>query len=146
MQADEYELADDLLVAAGLTNYEVSNWALPGHACRHNLLYWEQRDYRGFGCAAHSHRRGRRWWNVRTPVRYIDAVRAGRSAEAAGETLLADVQRIEGLQLSLRTTTGVPMATLDGDALTGLVERHGDRWVLTRRGRLMANEVAVRLR
>ena len=121
VQADEYELADDLLEAAGLANYEVSNWALPGHACRHNLLYWEQQDYRGFGCAAHSHRRGRRWWNVRTPERYIDAVRAGRSTEAAGETLVADVQRIEGLQLSLRTTAGVPIAALDGDALA----RHG---------------------
>ena len=71
-QADEYELADDLLSAAGLANYEVSNWARPGHECRHNLLYWGQRDYRGFGCAAHSHRAGRRWWNVRTPERYIE--------------------------------------------------------------------------
>ncbi len=83
---------------------------------------------------------------MRTPERYIDAVRAGRPAEAAGETLVADVQRIEGLQLSLRTTAGVPIAALEGDALPGMVERHGDRWVLTRRGRLMANEVAVRLR
>ena len=75
-QADEYELADDMLTAAGLANYEVSNWARPGHECRHNLLYWRQQDYRGFGCAAHSHRAGRRWWNLRTPERYIDAVRA----------------------------------------------------------------------
>ena len=129
VQADEYELADELLTAAGLANYEVSNWARPGHECRHNLLYWGQHDYRGFGCAAHSHRAGRRWWNLRTPERYIDAVRAGRSTEAAGETLDADVQRIEGLQLSLRTTAGVPVAALDGDALPGLVERAGDRWV-----------------
>ena len=74
VQADEYELADDLLTAAGLANYEVSNWARPGHECRHNLLYWRQHDYLGFGCAAHSHRAGRRWWNVRTPERYIAAV------------------------------------------------------------------------
>ena len=47
VQADEYELADDLLAAAGLANYEVSNWARPGHECRHNLLYWRQHDYRG---------------------------------------------------------------------------------------------------
>ena len=57
-----------------------------------------------------------------------------------------DTRRIEGLQLALRTTAGVPVAALDGDELADLVERHGDRWVLTRRGRLMANEVAVRLR
>ena len=74
VQADEYELADELLTSAGLANYEVSNWARPGHECRHNLLYWAQHDYLGFGCAAHSHRAGRRWWNLRTPERYIDAV------------------------------------------------------------------------
>jgi len=146
VQADDYELADELLAAAGLANYEVSNWARPGHECRHNLLYWGRRDYLGFGCAAHSHRAGRRWWNVRTPERYVEAVRSGRSAEAAGEELTPDAQRIEGLQLSLRTRAGVPIDSLDGNALPGLVERADDRWVLTRRGRLMANEVAIRLR
>jgi oxygen-independent coproporphyrinogen-3 oxidase len=146
VQADEYELADELLTAAGLDNYEVSNWARPGHECRHNLLYWRQQDYRGFGCAAHSHRAGRRWWNLRTPERYIDAVRGGRTTEAASEVLDAETRRFEGLELSLRTTAGVPVEALDGDALPGVVERVGDRWVLTRRGRLMANDVAVRLR
>jgi putative oxygen-independent coproporphyrinogen III oxidase len=146
VQADEYELADQLLAAAGLGNYEVSNWARPGHECRHNLLYWRQRDYLGFGCAAHSHNAGRRWWNVRTPERYVDAVRAGRPTEAAGETLDADTRRVEGLQLALRTTEGVPVEVLDGEAIPELVERTGDRWTLTRRGRLLANEVSVRLR
>ena len=65
-------------------NYEVSNWARPGHECRHNLLYWAQHDYLGFGCAAHSHRAGRRWWNVRTPERYIDAVRRGPPDRGGG--------------------------------------------------------------
>jgi putative oxygen-independent coproporphyrinogen III oxidase len=146
VQADEYELADDLLTSAGLTNYEVSNWARAGHECRHNLLYWRQQDYRGFGCAAHSHRDGRRWWSLRTPERYIAAVRAGLPTEAAGESLDPEARRVEGLQLALRTTAGVPLDALDGDELPGVVERAGDRWVLTRRGRLMANEVAVRLR
>jgi oxygen-independent coproporphyrinogen-3 oxidase len=146
VQADEYELADELLTAAGLANYEVSNWARPGHECRHNQLYWAQHDYLGFGCAAHSHHRGRRWWNVRTPERYIEAVRDGRPTEAAGETLDAEARRMEGLQLALRTAGGVPVEALDGDTLPGLVERTGDRWTLTRRGRLLANEVSVRLR
>lgn len=145
VQADDYELTDDLLTAAGLANYEVSNWARPGHECRHNLLYWGGDDYVGFGCAAHSYRGGRRWWNVRTPERYVAAVEAGRPTEAAGEELAPDARRIEGLQLSLRTRTGVPLEVLDGDDLPGLVERTGDRWVLTRRGRLLANEVAIRL-
>ncbi len=146
MQAEEYELADELLTAAGLANYEISNWSLPGHTCRHNLLYWRQHDYLGFGCAAHSHLAGRRWWNVRTPDRYIAAVAAGQPTEAAGETLDAETRRLEGLQLALRTTSGVPRDALDGDSLGDLVEPRDDRWVLTRHGRLLANEVAVRLR
>ena len=73
------------------------------------------------------------------------AVGAGRSPEAAGEELAPDARRVEGLQLSLRTRTGVPLEALDGDDLAGLVEQTGDRWVLTRRGRLLANEVALRL-
>jgi oxygen-independent coproporphyrinogen-3 oxidase len=144
-QADKYELVDDALAAAGLSNYEISNWSRPGHECRHNVLYWRQGNYLGFGCAAHSHRDGRRWWNVRTPERYIDAVAAGESTEAAGETLDAATRRFERLELQIRMPEGVPLDALDGDALTGLVERRGDRWVLTRRGRLMANDIATRL-
>jgi putative oxygen-independent coproporphyrinogen III oxidase len=145
-QADKYELADELLTAAGLVNYEVSNWALPGHECRHNQLYWRQQDYRGFGCAAHSHAAGRRWWNLRTPERYITAVERGEPTEAAGESLDAPTRRFERLELSLRTTDGVPLDALDSDGLDGLVERSGDRWVLTRRGRLLANEISTHLR
>jgi putative oxygen-independent coproporphyrinogen III oxidase len=145
-QADKYAVADEVLTAAGRAAYEISNWAGPGHECRHNLLYWSQGDYRGFGCAAHSHAAGRRWWNVRTPERYIDLVEAGRSPEGAGETLGAEERRIEGLQLALRTRDGVPAAALPVDELDGLLERRGERVVLTRAGRLLANEVAVRLR
>ncbi len=144
-QADKYELVDDLLTAAGLQNYEISNWARSGHECRHNLLYWHQQDYRGFGCAAHSHAAGRRWWNVRTPDRYIDQVAAGEPTEAAGETLDEPTRRFEQMELLLRMTDGVPLDALDGSDLPGMVERHGDRWKLTRAGRLMANEISTRL-
>jgi oxygen-independent coproporphyrinogen-3 oxidase len=145
-QADKYELADDFLSAAGLEWYEVSNWAGPGHECRHNRLYWSQGEYLGIGCAAHAHRGGRRWWNLRTPERYIEAVESGRSVEAANETLGPADRRLEGLQLALRLREGVPVAALPLDELPGLVEVDGDRAVLTRRGRLLANEVALRLR
>ena len=144
-QADKSELADDLLTAAGLANYEVSNWARPGHESRHNRLYWRQGNYRGFGCAAHSHETGRRWWNVRTPERYIALAEAGEPTEAAGETLDEPTRRIEGLQLALRTREGIPRGALDESALEGLVEVYGERVVLTRRGRLLANEVSLRL-
>jgi putative oxygen-independent coproporphyrinogen III oxidase len=144
--ADKYEIADELLSAAGLQNYEVSNWSRPGHESRHNRLYWQQGDYRGFGCAAHSHQRGRRWWNVRTPEKYIAAVRSGAPAEADSELLDADQQRVEGLQLALRMREGVPAAALDTTDLDDLVEHVGERVVLTRRGRLLANEVSMRLK
>lgn len=145
-QADKYELADELLGGAGLEWYEVSNWARPGHECRHNQLYWSQGEYLGLGCAAHSHREGRRWWNLRTPERYVEAVEAGRPTEAAGERLDAEERRLEGLQLAVRMRHGVPAAALPVDELDGLVTLEGDRAVLTRPGRLLANEVALRLR
>ena len=144
--ADKYEAADEALTAHGLMNYEVSNWARPGHECRHNLLYWHQGDYLGFGSAAHSHLAGRRWWNLRTPERYIAAVEAGVTTEAAGESLDAETRRIEGLQLALRLADGVPREHLDTDGLDGLVVDDGQRVRLTRAGRLLANEVSLRLR
>jgi len=144
-QADKYELVDDLLTGAGLANYEISNWARPGHECRHNLLYWRQQNYLGFGCAAHSHRDGRRWWNVRTPDRYIDLAGRNEPTEAAGETLDAPTRAFEKLELELRMRDGVPLDALDGAALPGLVERHADRWVLTRHGRLLAKAVSLHL-
>lgn len=144
--ADKYEVADELLSAAGLVNYEVSNWAAPGNECRHNVLYWRQGNYRGFGSAAHSHIDGHRWWNVRTPERYINAVRSAESTEAAGEMLDDETRRIEGLQLALRMRDGVPVESLDVDGLDGLVTSDGERVRLTRNGRLLANEVSLRLR
>lgn len=147
-QAAKYLHTDRFLADAGYDWYEVSNWARPGHRCRHNQLYWEAGDYLGFGCAAHSHRAGRRWWNVRTPERYIDAVRTERPTEAAGETLDDETRRVEALQLALRTAYGVPADALDLDdpVLEGLVELDGGRAVLTPEGRLLANEVSIRLR
>jgi putative oxygen-independent coproporphyrinogen III oxidase len=145
LQADQYLAAEAALSAAGLGSYEISNWARPGHQCRHNLLYWSQGDYRGFGCAAHSHEGGRRWWNVRTPERYLALLDAG-PVVAAGEELSEADRRWEALALALRTSAGVPADELPAEGLDGLVETRGDRVALTLAGRLLANEVAVRLR
>jgi putative oxygen-independent coproporphyrinogen III oxidase len=147
-QADKYLAATERLGGAGLESYEISNWALPGHECRHNLLYWTMGEYQGIGCASHSHRDGRRFWNLRTPERYIDAVTAGTSVEAADERLAPDDAALESLQLRIRTRHGVPAASLDADTVPGLVESHPtepDHLVLTVEGRLLANEVAMRL-
>lgn len=147
-QATKYLYTVESLGRSGYDWYEVSNWSLPGHECRHNRLYWDAGDYRGFGCAAHSHDDGRRWWNLRTPERYIDAVERGGATEATGETLDPETRRIEELQLALRTRDGVPVESLDlsDPALEGLIDLVDDRAVLTPEGRLLANEVAIRLR
>jgi oxygen-independent coproporphyrinogen-3 oxidase len=149
-QADKYEIVDQLLSDAGLENYEVSNWAEAGHESRHNFLYWRQHDYRGVGCAAHSHRDGRRWWNLHTPDRYIDAIRRGDPVEASSETLDAESRRFERLQLLLRTRDGIAADSFSPETLAlldGMVVAHPTRpgsVVLTRAGRLMANEISMR--
>jgi oxygen-independent coproporphyrinogen-3 oxidase len=144
--AGRYEVTDEVLTGAGYGWEEISNWARPGHRCRHNHLYWDQGDYAGIGSAAHSHRAGVRWWNVRTPERYLESIDGGRSPEAARE-VLTDAQRaFEALSLSLRTPRGVPWGDLSPtEDLAGLVERQDDRAVLTVRGRLLANEVTARI-
>ena len=145
-QADKYLYATEAFAGAGLLSYEISNWARPGYECRHNLLYWEQGDYRGIGCAAHSHASGRRWWNVRTPERYIALINAGGSAEAGYEELDNETRERERLQLALRTSRGVPAVSLiASDLLDGLIEYVDDRVRLTATGRLLANEVAAQL-
>lgn len=145
-QADKYLLANEALNGAGLSWYEISNWALSGHRCRHNLLYWSMGEYQAVGCAGHSHRGGRRFWNVRTPERYIEAISAGVSPVAGAEHLGPDERRLEGLELALRTSEGVPAEALPIAELNGLVDVNGTRAVLSPRGRLLANEVALRVR
>jgi putative oxygen-independent coproporphyrinogen III oxidase len=146
VQAHRYERTEAILSDAGYQWEEISNWARPGHQCRHNRLYWDQGDYRGIGSAAHSHRDGHRWWNVRTPDRYVREIVAGRSA-TAGEEILTHQQRVfEALALRLRTSHGVPTDALpDDDDLDGLVDRVDGRARLTVRGRLLANAVTTRL-
>jgi oxygen-independent coproporphyrinogen-3 oxidase len=149
-QADTYVRADDLLTDAGLDWYEVSNWARPGHECRHNLLYWDQGDYVAIGCAAHGHRDGRRWWNVRTPERYVERITRGLAPEAGAEELAATTRADERLGLALRTRVGVeaarlPVTALDDLVAAGLLASTGGRVVLTRRGRLLTTDVTARL-
>ncbi len=156
-QAAKYELADRLLGDAGYCWYEISNWARPGEECRHNLLYWTGGDYIGVGCAAHGCRGGRRTWTVRTPERYIAAIRGGRDPEAGAEQLAPLDQAEEALGLALRTRRGIqprhrdqgrpdPEPALAELAEAGMLTVEPDgRAVLTRRGRLLATDVTARL-
>ena len=146
-QAEKYLAAASALEDAGLAWYEISNWARPGHECRHNQLYWSMGEYQAFGCAGHSHRAGRRFWNVRTPDRYIDAV-DGRPV-ARGRRRAAGRRRAPARGPAARRPH--PCRRAGGGAPGGGAGRPGrggadDRAVLTVRGRLLANEVALRLR
>ena len=150
LQADAYTRTDAVLTAAGLEWYEVSNWARPGQECRHNELYWNGGEYLAIGCAAHGHTDGQRWWNVRTPERYIAAVEGGTSAVAGAEILDPATRAEEAFSLALRTRAG---AVPDAHAAAivreleaeGLLEVVGERIVLTVRGRLLASDLTARL-
>ena len=150
VQADDYLRADVVLGSAGLEWYEVSNWAVPGEECRHNELYWSGGEYAAIGCAAHGHTDCRRWWNVRTPERYIAAVESGASARAGEEQLDEMTRAEEAFALALRTRRGAvahPDAVSVVADLTNqeLLEQHDERLVLTVRGRLLASDVTARL-
>ena len=148
--ADKYVVADERLAAAGLGWYEVSNWARDeASRCRHNLLYWTGADWWGVGPGAHSHVGGVRWWNVKHPAAYADRLAAGRSPGHAREVLDLESRRVERVLLELRLREGLDDTVLDSAgraAIPGLVARgllatEGDRLVLTRTGRLLADAV-----
>ncbi len=145
--ADRYADADALLRGAGLRWYELSSWTRSDAArCRHNLGYWRSADWWGVGPGAHSHVAGVRWWNVLHPGAYAAALAEGRSPARARETLDPATRRLERVMLEVRLADGLDAALVDADALArltadGLLERHGDRAVLTLRGRLLADAV-----
>jgi len=148
--AGRYELIDEVLTAAGLDWYEVSNWSRPAGACRHNIAYWQGDDWWGIGPGAHSHLDGVRWWNAKHPRTYAQALSAGQSPRAGIEHLTQAERRTERIMLALRMRSGLPVAELDdganvdGSREVGLVEPDElarGRVVLTRRGRLLADAV-----
>lgn len=148
-QAAKYDLTADVLEGAGYGWYEISSWARPGKRCRHNERYWTMGEYLAIGCAAHGHRDGVRHWNVATPELYIRAIEAADDPTAGSERLEPEERALEALQLAVRTDRGVPVGSLSDDdrrVLEDLVAPDGDRLVLTRAGRRLANEVATRLR
>ncbi len=159
--ADMYEYADELLQAAGYVNYEISNWSLPGHESRHNLTYWHNLPYLGMGAGAYSSFSGKRFSNVREPLAYIRLLKAGQRPEAESESVDRAQAMSETAFLALRTAMGLHLPTFEerfaepfkqfvGDRLrlveeAGLLE-HDDDWLrLSKRGRLLGNEVFFRL-
>jgi oxygen-independent coproporphyrinogen-3 oxidase len=159
--ADMYEFADQRLRTAGYVNYEISNWSLPGHHCRHNLIYWQNLPYVGMGAGAYSSFSGERFSNERDPALYIQRLKAHELPVVERE----QIGRVQGMTetafLALRTAMGLHLPTFEtrfaesfahfvGDRLelvteAGLLEMQ-DEWLrLSMRGRLLGNEVFVRL-
>ncbi len=157
-EADKYELAEQVLSAAGYAWYEVSNWARsPRDRCRHNEGYWRGDDWWGVGPGAHSHVGGVRWWNVKHPRAYAGRLGAGRSPAAGRERLTPEQQHDEAVLLGVRLREGLDLAVLDdagraavaglvADGLLDAAAVAGDRRaVLTLRGRLLADTAVRRL-
>ncbi|CCW10704.1 MULTISPECIES: radical SAM family heme chaperone HemW [Rhodococcus] len=150
--AARYERIDARLEAAGLTWYEVSNWARaddPSARCAHNLGYWDGGDWWGAGPGAHSHVGGVRWWNVKHPARYADALAAGGLPVGGSELLTAGDVHTERVMLEVRLRTGLPLDVLAPEerraaetvVADGLADLRAGRLVLTDRGRLLADAV-----
>ena len=151
--ADKYLVADEMLTAAGLGWYEVSNWARDEAArCRHNLAYWRGDTWWGVGPGAHSHVGGVRWWNVKHPAAYAERLAGGASPAHAREVLDEETRRVERVLLEIRLADGLPVQVLDelgrkaavravDDGLVEASALGAGRVVLTQRGRLLADAV-----
>ena len=160
-QAEQYHLLRRRLRAAGYEHYEISNFARPGRACRHNLNYWDGGDYFGCGPAAHTHWQGRRSANVSDLESYAASLEAGQAPRAfeeclepeakARETLILNLRRMAGVDAAVfRRQTGFDVEALGGAALAralalGLLERHGDRLRLSVAGLFVSDAVFAEL-
>ena len=151
--ADKYELIDDLATAAGLSWYEVSNFARSEQQrSRHNLSYWRGHDWWGIGPGAHRHRDGLRSWNVKHPSRYASMLATDALPVADSEQVSAEDRLIERLMLELRIADGLAVDVVPAQTRPMLAV-HRDRGhlvpealergtaVLTRQGRLLADAV-----
>lgn len=148
-----YEIVAATLEGAGYGWYETSNFALPGRECRHNIAYWQGRDYLGLGAGAWSTVGGRRWQNPADLDAYLAGEEARRRSRLV-EELSPEAKATEKLALGLRLAGGVSAkevaAVVDEEEAArmrrhGFIENEGDKMFLTREGRFVANEICVRL-
>ncbi|MBI5947906.1 MAG: radical SAM family heme chaperone HemW [Chloroflexi bacterium] len=162
--AGMYDLASDLLAAAGYRQYEVSNWARPGHESRHNQVYWTDGDYLGIGAGAHGYLDGERYENIAHPRAYVAAVASAPDisarpavanryrpspAMAMADWFMLALRRMEGFApAAFEAKFGVPVDAVLGRTLAdceaaGVIERD-DHIRLSHRGRLLHGEVTAR--
>ena len=155
--AEFYETACSVFGAAGYEHYEISNWAKPGFASRHNLKYWRREPYLGFGAGAHSFSGTERWANAHDAAVYVSAVQGGRLPIEQHEVLTAKSALEEELFLGLRQLEGIDVgrierqygvelaARFEGLAAAGLIEREGSMVRLAPGRVSVSNEVFVEL-
>jgi len=159
--AEMYQVARQLLGAAGYRRYEISNWALPGKESCHNITYWKNRPYLGIGAGAAGYWEGRRYKIARSIERYVEGVRAGRlplqedepadDHRAMSDTLVLGLRLEEGVRIDeFMSRHGTRPEAVFGEALRwaedmGLLERTADCLRLTERGILLSNELFSRL-
>ena len=147
--ADFFEMTMTIMADAGYEHYEISNYARLGFESAHNRAYWLGKDYLGIGPSAVSTIGMHRWQNVRDYRAYGDRVLSGQSPRASIEKLTREMKRIERIALLLRTRDGIPGSELDAfklqtDELIALklLERSNGAFVLTRKGKALADSVA----
>ena len=168
LAADQFEMARELLGAAGYDHYEISNWSLPGYPCEHNLTYWRNGDYLGLGAGAHGHTAGVRYSVVRQPRQYIERVRQGggsyplssavadsaelERADQISDTVITQLRLLnEGLDVTaFEQQFAVTPREQFGSALDelvewGLLDERGNRLLLTEKGEFLSNQVFYRL-
>jgi oxygen-independent coproporphyrinogen-3 oxidase len=152
-----YVWGQERLGRAGFRQYELSNFCLPGRACRHNKIYWEYQPYLGLGSSAHSFVRGRRSWNEADPEAYCLAMEIRGAAEAGSEDVGREKRLGERLMLGLRQTRGIRkraffrlagpktggyfQKTLRSNRKLGLLEETPSHYRLTPQGMLLSNRV-----
>lgn len=151
LNAAKHQLASEQLAAAGLDWYEVSNWGRPSV---HNMAYWESKNWWGFGPGAHSHINGNRFWNRKHPLAYQQALASGSPTQGF-ETIDQETHLIESVMLRLRTRGGLPRSVLSELKVSiekvanylaaGLLTIQADRVMVTERGRLLVDGIAVDL-
>jgi oxygen-independent coproporphyrinogen-3 oxidase len=150
LEAELFELAMTTLEAAGYDHYEISNYARPGFASRHNRAYWSGRDYLGIGPGAFSTIGSKRWHNLTDYRGYTDKMLSGQSVIASVEKLTPEMKRAEKVALMLRTRDGIAIRTVskrrdevDEFISLGLIASRNGHLVLTPRGKCLADSVAA---
>jgi oxygen-independent coproporphyrinogen III oxidase len=158
LQIEMESAAEGLLSEAGFTRYEISNYAKPGWASRHNLLYWTGQDYLGLGPSAQSYVDGIRFGNLANLTAYLDHLSHGTLPVDERTVLSASEQQRDALVFGLRLVEGVPGALVDTSLVTadsrarlsqlmsqGLLESTANRLRLTSLGQRYADTVAGQL-